>query len=203
MMNTKMLLALALFSVLALSSPHAEAAGGSENGLERMALSAPDKTGGKPLMQALALRATNRAISQQPISEQDLSNLLWAAWGVNRADGRRTVPTAKNSQNAALYVVLASGVWRYEGATHELVKALNVDERAKFGGAPVTLVYAAEEGPYAGMHVGSMYQNAGLYCASAGLANVVRATGVSALQGRLPLPPSYSILIVQPVGLPQ
>ena len=122
---------------------------------------------------------------------------------MNRDDGRRTVPTARNSQAAALYVVLASGVWRYEGATHGLVKALNVDERARFGGAPVTLIYAAEEGPYAGMHVGSMYQNAGLYCASAGLANVVKGTGVSVLQGRLPLPPGYSILVVQSVGLPQ
>ena len=203
MMGTKILLALALVSALALSPPHAEAAGDSESGLERMALPAPDKTGGKPLMQALALRATNRAISQQPIPERDLSNLLWAAWGVNRDDGRRTVPTARNSQAAALYVVLASGVWRYEGATHGLVKALNVDERARFGGAPVTLIYAAEEGPYAGMHVGSMYQNAGLYCASAGLANVVKGTGVSVLQGRLPLPPGYSILVVQSVGLPQ
>lgn len=202
-MDAKILFALVLFGALALSPLCAVAASGSESGLERMALPAPDKTGGKPLMQALALRATNRAISQQPIPERDLSNLLWAAWGVNRDDGRRTVPTARNSQAAALYVVLASGVWRYEGATHGLVKALNVDERARFGGAPVTLIYAAEEGPYAGMHVGSMYQNAGLYCASAGLANVVKGTGVSVLQGRLPLPPGYSILVVQSVGLPQ
>ena len=201
-MDAKILFALVLFGALALSPLCAVAASGSESGLERMALPAPDKTGGKPLMQALALRATNRAISQQPIPERDLSNLLWAAWGVNRDDGRRTVPTARNSQSAALYVVLASGVWRYEGATHELVKALNVDERARFGGAPVTLIYAAEEGPYAGMHVGSMYQNAGLYCASAGLANVVKATGVSSVQGRLPLPPKYSVLIIQLVGLP-
>lgn len=172
-------------------------------GAQRLALPAPDKSGGMPLMQALAQRASNRAIAAQPLSEQDLSNILWAAWGVNRADGRRTVPTAKNSQAAALFVVKNDGVWRYEGDAHALVKVMDEDVRAKFGGAPLTLLFAAEEGPYAGMHVGSMYQNVGLYCASAGLANVVKATGVSVLQGRLPLPSNYSILIVQSLGSPR
>ncbi|MDR2488234.1 MAG: SagB/ThcOx family dehydrogenase [Desulfovibrio sp.] len=170
---------------------------------ERLTLAAPDKNGGKPLMQALALRATNRAISQQMPSDQDLGNLFWAAWGVNRTDGRRTVPTARNSQAVALYAVMSNGVWRYEGENHELIKVLDEDVRAKFGGAPLTLLFAAEEGPYAGMHVGSMYQNVGLYCASAGLSNVVKANGVSVLHARLPLPPNYSILIVQSLGVPK
>ena len=129
--------------------------------------------------------------------------LLWATWGVNRPDGRRTAPMAKNEQNVAVYVVLADGVWRYEGKSHELVKELGIDARSRFGSAPVTLVYAAEEGPFAGMHVGSLYQNAGLYCASAGLANVVKATGASALDGELKLPAGYKVLIVQPVGFPR
>ena len=180
----------------------AKAAPGNESGAARMVLPAPDKSGGKPLMQALALRASNRSISRQPLPERDLSNVLWAAWGVNRPDGRRTVPTARNTQAVALYAAKADGVWRYEGERHELVKVLNEDWRSKFGGAPLTLIYAAEEGPYAGMHVGSMYQNAGLYCASAGLANVVKGTGVSELRGRLPLPSGYSVLIIQLVGLP-
>lgn len=200
----KFLFALILFGALT-ALPHiAGAASGPETGRERITLPAPDKTGGKPLMQALALRASNRAFSPQAISNQDLSNLLWAAWGVNRQDGRRTVPTARNTQDAALFVARENGVWRYEGQTHQLVKVLDEDKRAgNFGGAPVVLVYAAKLGPHAGMHVGSMYQNAGLYCASAGLANVVRATGVSAFQGHLPLPPGYAVLIVQLVGLPR
>jgi hypothetical protein len=53
------------------------------------------------------------------------------------------------------------------------------------------------------MHVGSLYQNAGLYCASAGLASVVKATGASALDGELKLPQGYKVLIVQPVGFPR
>ena len=153
-------------------------------------------------MQALALRASNRSISRQPLPEKDVSNILWAAWGVNRPDGRRTVPTARNMQAVALYAARADGVWRYEGEGHELIKVLDEDWRAEFGGAPLTLIYAAEEGPYAGMHVGSMYQNAGLYCASAGLANVVKATGLSSVRERLPLPFGYSVQILQLVGLP-
>ncbi len=201
-MNTGILLAMVLCGALAALPACAKAAPDPEGGAARMVLPAPDKSGGKPLMQALALRASNRSISRQPLPEKDLSNILWAAWGVNRPDGRRTVPTARNTQAVALYAARADGVWRYEGERHELVKVLDADLRDTFGGAPLTLVYAAEEGPYAGMHVGSMYQNAGLYCASAGLANVVKATGVSAVRGRLPLPPKYSILIIQSVGMP-
>lgn len=200
-MNPGIVIAVVLCAVLAVFPMVAEAASGG--GGERVNLPGPDKNGGKPLMQALALRASNRGMSEQPVSDQDVSNILWAAWGVNRSDGRRTVPTARNTQAAALFVVKADGVWRYEAEKHELVKVLGEDMRSKFTNAPMTLIYAAEEGPYAGMHVGSMYQNVGLYCASAGLANVVKGTGVNALQGKLPLPPKYSILIIQSVGLPE
>lgn len=201
-MNTGLLLAVVLCAALTVLPACAGAASGPESEAARMVLPAPDKSGGKPLMQALALRASNRSISRQPLPEKDLSNILWAAWGVNRPDGRRTVPTARNTQAVALYAAMANGVWRYEGERHELIKVLDADLRDTFGGAPLTLIYAAGQGPYAGMHVGSMYQNAGLYCASAGLANVVKATGVSSVQGRLPLPPKYSVLIIQSVGLP-
>ena len=201
-MNTGLLLVVVLCGALVALPACAKAESTSEGGAARMVLPAPDKSGGKPLMQALALRASNRSISRQPLPKRDLSNILWAAWGVNRPDGRRTVPTARNTQAVALYAAMANGVWRYEGERHELIKISNEDWRTEFGGAPLTLIYAAEEGPYAGMHVGSMYQNAGLYCASAGLANVVKGTGVSALRGRLPLPSGYSVLIIQLVGLP-
>ena len=199
-MNTGIVSAVLLCVALAVFPAVAGAASGG--GGERVSLSAPDKSGGKPLMQALALRASNRDISAKPVSEQDVSNIVWAAWGVNRPDGKRTVPTARNTQSASLFVVKADGVWRYEAEKHELVKVLGEDMRSRFSDAPLTLIYAAEENKYAGMHVGSMYQNVGLYCASAGLANVVKATGVDVLQGKLSLPAKYSIQIVQLVGLP-
>ena len=169
----------------------------------RVALPAPDTGGGKPLMQALALRRSTRRFSDKPVSQQTLGDLLWAVWGVNRPDGRRTAPTGMNRQEAAVYAVLENGVWRYDAKAHALVRVLSGDRRAAVGGAPVTLLYAAPQGPWAGMHVGSLYQNAGLYCASVGLGNVVRASGVSAMQGELPLPDGYHILMTQAVGWPE
>lgn len=171
---------------------------------ESMPLPKPALKGGMPLMEALALRQSGRAFSEQALPEQVLGDLLWACWGANRADGRRTAPTSRNEQNIQVYAVLANGVWRYDGVKHVLVRVLEVDARARYGGAPLTLVYAAEDGHYAsGMHVGSLYQNAGLYCASAGLANVVKLNGVSALDGELKLPSGYRVYIVQSIGYPK
>ena len=74
------------------------------------ALPAPDKSGGEPLMQALSERCSTRSFTEEAVSPQDLSSLLWAAWGINRDDGRHTVPTAKNKQEVAVYVALPDGV---------------------------------------------------------------------------------------------
>lgn len=171
---------------------------------ERIALPAPDKEGGKPLMQALSLRKSERSFSSDALSEQEISNLLWAAWGVNRPDGRRTVPTANNRQRVEVYAAKADGVWRYDGPSHSLEKVLERDALPSFGGAPLTLIYAVEDNAdtYGSMHVGSIYQNVGLYCASADLAGVVKASGASDAQKKLPLPAGYKVLIVQSVGRP-
>jgi hypothetical protein len=174
------------------------------NSADVIALPKPDTKGGKPLMEALSLRQSTRAFKDAALPAQELANLLWACWGVNRPDGRHTVPTSQNKQNVAVYAALANGVWRYDAAKHELVRFLANDTRALFGGAPLTLLYAAEDGYYAsGMHVGSLYQNVGLYCASAGLGNVVKRNGVDALDGVLKLPDGYRMLIVQSVGYPR
>jgi hypothetical protein len=170
----------------------------------RIALPGPDTAGGMPLMEALAKRQASRKFGTQPVSWEELGNLLWAAWGVNRQDGRHTAPTARNSQAVAVYAVLANGVWLYNSARHELVRQLDTDERSRYGNAPVTLLYAAPENDeFGGMHIGSLYQNAGLYCASAGLANVVRQSGVDALKGLLPLPDGYRVFITQSLGWPR
>ncbi|MDR1659011.1 MAG: nitroreductase family protein [Desulfovibrio sp.] len=169
-----------------------------------IALPKPVMSGGMPLMEALSKRKSTREVSGRPVSEQDLSNLLWAAWGVNRPDGKRTVPTSRNRQEAALFAVLESGVWRYDAAGNTLVQFAPVDARSRFGGAPLTLVYAARAGDDAGgMHVGSMYQNVGLYCASVGLRNVVKSTGRDALDSVLKLPADYKTYVVHSIGWPK
>ncbi|MDR3349897.1 MAG: nitroreductase family protein [Acidaminococcales bacterium] len=173
---------------------------------KRISLPAPEKTGGKTIMEALWLRKSTRSFSERPIARQDLSNLLWAAWGINRAKGGyRTVPTGMNRQDAELYVALEGGVWRYNAASHDLELALELpDVRTRMGGAPVTLLYAAPAGnEFSGLHIGSMYQSAALYCASAGIGNVVKRDRADALNGLLSLPAGYKIFIIQLVGMPQ
>ena len=169
-----------------------------------MQLPAPDKMGGMPLMQALAERKTTRSFSEKAVSAQDLSNLLWAAWGINRPDGRRTAPTGRNTQKVDVYVVLDSGVWRYDASKQLLEQALSGDMRAKVGGAPVTLLFAAPaDDPWAGLHIGAIYQNAGLYCASTKMACVVRIAGSDGLKDSLTLPEGYRVYIAMAAGWPK
>jgi hypothetical protein len=176
----------------------------AEGDARRMALPAPATTGGKPLLDALAARKTGREFSDKSISEQTLSDLLWATWGVNRKDGRRTAPTANNRQEIQLYAVLESGVWLYDGKENALVRAMSGDLRSTYGSAPLTLLYAAPaRDVVSGMHAGALFQNAGLFCASEGLTNTVKTTGKDALKGRLKLPDGYEVLVVQSIGWPR
>jgi nitroreductase len=166
-------------------------------------LPASDKSGGMPLMRALNERKSLRAFTDEAISQQDLSNLLWAAFGINRADGRRTAPTARNSQQVRIYAAMANGVWLYDAAKHALYKVLERDVTQNFH-APLTLVYAVADDKYGPMHAGAVFQNVGLYCASAGLGNVVKAQGVNVLTNdELKLPADYAVVIVQSVGRPR
>lgn len=103
--------------------------GGQTQGLETIELDAPNKTRGLPVMQALALRASVRDWSDKDLTPQDLSDLLWAANGVNRPDGRRTAPSAMNAQDVDLYVFLKAGAYKYDAAAHALVPVVAGDHR--------------------------------------------------------------------------
>ncbi|MDR0466774.1 MAG: nitroreductase family protein [Deltaproteobacteria bacterium] len=193
----KRLCVLCVFLLLCLCAVAAQAA-------QTMQLPAPAKEGGMPLMQALAERKSTKSFSDKVVTAQDLSNLLWSAWGVNRPDGRRTAPTGRNSQAVELYVVLESGVWRYDGPKHLLEQVLPGDLRAKVGGAPVTLLFAApDEDKWGGLHIGSIYQNAGLYCASAKMACVARISGADGLKDVLKPPAGYRVHIAMAAGWPK
>ncbi|MDR0412887.1 MAG: SagB/ThcOx family dehydrogenase [Dysgonamonadaceae bacterium] len=148
-----------------------------------ISLPSPEKTGGKPLMEALNDRQTTREFSAQELDTQTLSNLLWAAYGFNRED-KRTVPSANNRQEFIIYAVLKSGVYVYDAQNNVLVQKAKGDFRAKTGKqdfvavAPLNLVYVVDlkknsaEG--AAVDSGFISQNVYLYCASAGLGTVVR-----------------------------
>lgn len=184
-------------------------------------LPAPRKTGGMPLMEALAKRATSRELDTRDLPVEHLSNLLWAGFGVNRADGRRTAPSSMNKQEIEIYVLLKSGAYVYDAPGHRLALVLAEDVRALGGrqefvkDAPVTLVYVADlarmqEAPAAQKHetaaidAGFVSQNVYLYCASEGLATGVRAwVDVEALGKRLGLRADQRIVAAQSVGWPK
>ena len=196
--SLSMLLSLAALALVPASPAVTQAA----ESATRMELPAPNKSGGMPLMQALnARRSTKTNYSGAALSAQQLSDLLWATWGVNREDGRRTAPTAMNRQDVRVYVALENGVWQYD-AGHALIKVLDGDWRSQMGGGSLTLLYAIPQvNEWGGAHVGSLYQNAALYCASAGLGNFVHVSGLHALDGKLPLPEGWKVYIIQTVGL--
>ena len=173
---------------------------------------APDTKGGAPLMQALNARKSVRMFVAKPLSDKLLGDLLWAACGVNRPDGKRTIPTALNRQDIEVYVLRGDGAWRYDADKHALEQVAKTDLRRFLGGqtfareAPATLLYVSDarknsNAQYAAMHAGSAYQNVGLFCASVGLNNVVRASyDAEELADGLKLPESKRILISQTVG---
>jgi hypothetical protein len=192
-----------------------------------MTLPKPQTQGGRPLMAALNDRQTNRNIGPEKLSPQMLSNLLWAAWGVNRPASRgRTAPSAVNVQEINLYVFLAEGVYLFDGPSHSLKPVVAGDHRARTGTqanvgvAPVNLVYVADFEKYAaglggrsieaGMqtawsnaHAGFIAQNVYLFAASEGLGCWFRALiDAPALGKLLNLRPSEKVLYAQGVGYP-
>ncbi len=166
-----------------------------------IALKKPE--GGKPLVQCLAERATNRAIGRSDVDLDALGALLWAAWGVNRDNGKHVVPTAMNRQECMVFAVRGDGVWEYLHESHAMGRVLEGDRRGLFKNAGLVLLYAApKDDPFAPMHVGALYQNAGLYCAAFGLANCVKHKQRQALDAELPLPGSWMTHVAQYVSRP-
>ena len=139
----------------------------------------PITTGGKPFMETLAARKTERTFSKKDIDNQTLSEILWSAWGISH-DGKRTIPTSMNKQNLKVYVLKKDGVWLYKAENNTLEPINNKDMRHLFATqdfvktAPLTLLYTGTDSKNSPLHAGSAYQNVGLYCASKGLNNVVR-----------------------------
>jgi nitroreductase len=180
-----------------------------------MDLPAPQKTGGMPVMEALAKRATGRNFDTRELSPQQLANLCWAAFGVNRPDGRRTAPSASNRQENEIYVLLKQGAYVYDAPQHRLQLVIAEDLRPLVRcQAPVALVYIADlakrdsgtpEGKkkVACIDSGFIAENVYLYCASEGLATGYRGGfNGPALTAKLNLRPTQEIIAIQPVGYP-
>ena len=126
--------------------------------LKPITLVKPQKNGGKSVLAALKERRTNRNISAEKLSPQVLSNLLWAAFGVNRErepfrGSGRTAASASNSQEIDLYVALPEGVYLYEAIPHRLTPVVAGDFRGRSGRrsaakAPVNIFYVVDIAKY-------------------------------------------------------
>jgi nitroreductase len=185
-------------------------------------LPAPQMSGGKPLMEALKARQSAREFSPDKLAPQVLSNLLWAAWGINRADGRRTAPSASNRQEIEIYLTLPDGAYLWDAKANTLSPVAAADLRAATGSqpfpatAPVNLVYVADMAKAGrpatdpqqmlniGADAGFISENVYLFCASEGLATVVRASvPKEALAKALKLRETQVIVLAQTVGYPK
>jgi len=181
----------------------------------------PQMSGGRPLMQVLKDRKSTREFGPGTLSQQTLSNLLWAAFGINRPDGHRTAPSAMNWQEVSIYVATPEGVYVYDPKDNALNPVLAGDFRAATGtqsfvkDAAVNLIYISDLSKtdraapsdrdlFTAADVGFIAQNVYLYCASEGLATVVRGSvDKPALAKTLNLQPHQKIILAQSVGFPQ
>jgi nitroreductase len=181
----------------------------------------PRTDGGKPLMQALMHRRSTREYADRALPAEILSDLLWAAFGVNRPSGDRTAPYWRHIMVIDVYAAMADGVWFYDPKAHTLVRHSSADIRAKtgqqpyVGSAPLNLIYVAHgermpdipvEGRrlFASVDTGFIGQNVYLYCASEGLACVFRgAIDYKTLGEELKLGTGQFVTFAQSVGYPK
>ncbi len=160
--------------------------------MKKIILPAPNKSGGMKLMQAFAERKSIKEFSDKEISLEQLSDLLWAMFGINRPEsGRRTAPSAKNWQTTEMYVIRKDAVYYYDYKEHSLTLVKAGDFRIIAGKqeyaqeAPLNILLMAnldkmeicnelDVKVIASMDAGFISQNAYLYCASENLACVAR-----------------------------
>jgi nitroreductase len=182
-------------------------------------LPAPQMSGGRPLMEVLRDRRSTREFLAEPLRRDQLANLLWAGFGVNRPEtGQRTAPCTMNLRCIDIYVATADGMYRYDAEAHRLVVLGRQDIRTLTGGqdyvktAPIALVYVADHAKmekvapaertfYAAVDAGLIGENVYLYCASEALGCVIHMPGDRAAMAQaLSLRPEQQIVLVHSVG---
>ncbi|HVP67156.1 MAG TPA: nitroreductase family protein [Anaeromyxobacteraceae bacterium] len=197
----------------------------------------PRRTGGRSVLGALWARKTDRAIGPVPLTSREISETLWAAFGVNRRAGRgpfggigRTAGSASNAQEIDVYAALPEGIYRYDGAAHELLPVASGDhrhlaitpgQRGMLGAAPVHLVYVADvaryraapfqepglrdadiQRSYSSVAVGLIAANVELYAAATGLSSWFHNCDARALATALRLRPGQRALYAHTIGHP-
>jgi nitroreductase len=175
--------------------------------VEVQQLPTPDKS--SELMQLIDARQSARVYSSKPVSEQTLSEVLWAAFGVNKK-GTRTIPTARNEQNLKVFVIYKNSIWQYDGEANALVKVSDEDVMNAIAlqdfvkNAPVNLIYTGSDEKYSAFHAGSAAQNVSLYATQKGLNSVVRGyIDKGELKDKLHLESDEFVIMNQVIGYPE
>ena len=186
-----------------------------------ISLPKPRQSGGLPLLDALRLRRSSREFDDRQLEQGLLADLNWAAWGINRPDGHRTAPSARNWQEIDVYVALNSGLYLLDPESWALKRSLAQDIRSATGmqdfiaAAPLNLIYVAdlartdsndrqEQRFYSAIDAGFISQNVYLFCASEGLATVVRGlVDRRALAELMGLRLEQRVIVAQTVGYPK
>ena len=210
----------------------AGAGSGFAQNLQPITLPIPEKDGGKSVLASLQERKTTRSISAKNLPAQVLSNLLWAAFGVNRelasfSKPGRTAPSASNSQEIDLYIALPEAVYLYEAVPHRLTPVVRGDFRARAGRgsaakAPVNIFYVVDltryvtadwqPDPHIGdpevqksyyyVATGLIASNVYLFAASQGLAAWFHNCNRDKTAREFKLRPQQRVLFAQTIGYP-
>jgi SagB-type dehydrogenase family enzyme len=162
--------------------------------LQSIKLLPPETEKGKSVMKALQERCTTREYSDRAMSLQDISNVLWAANGINRVNEmKHTAPTAVNWQEIDVYVVLGKGIYLYNPHDSTLYPVVKGDFRAQTGtqdyvkNAPLNLIYVADynkmknadeakKESYASADAAFIAENVYLFCSAFNMGCVIRAS---------------------------
>ncbi len=188
--------------------------------LQPIQLNKPDKTRGVNIMKALELRASVREFAETPLALQELSDLVWAANGVNRPDkSGRTAPSSMNAQDVDLFVILPDGSYSYDFKSHRLepvargdFRALVAAQQPEMANAPLFLLLISDLSRFKGsdeninmqkacMDAGTVSQNISLFCSGTGLVTVPRASmNQTELRKVLQLKDSQKLIMNHPVG---
>jgi SagB-type dehydrogenase family enzyme len=188
--------------------------------IEKIQLPPVQKSGGMSLMEALEKRQSQRSYSEKELTDQQISNLLWAAYGINRPNGFRTAPSARSFNEFDIYIIKPEGWYLYDAEEHSLLKMGEEDLREYAGtqgfvkDAPVNLIFVADFDRmtnadddfrrfYSATDVGYISQNVYLYCASEGLATIVRGQiDKTKAKEVLRLGENQHVILAQTVGYP-
>ncbi|MDR1407391.1 MAG: SagB/ThcOx family dehydrogenase [Tannerella sp.] len=196
--------------------------GASAQGLQPVKLNAPDKTRGAATMKALSDRHSDRVYDEKDLSIKDLSDLLWAANGINRPDGKRTAPSAMDKREIDVYLICKDGAYLYDAQEHSLKPIAAGDHRGAVAGgqdfvkaAPVSIVTVIDLAKLGdptlentrligAVDAGIVTQNIDIFCAGVGLSTVPRATmDKDALRKILKLRDTQLPIMNNPVGYPK